>query len=220
MSTPALQLETLYVLDGLGRLVGAREPTPGRPPAFALVRGATSCAFAIHGRVPEDVAAEPPTPDLRAPPRFADRYVELFGGEVDAGPAFTFPEALAAPRADVVELADEELLHRHFRGWVPGEIALGRVPVTAVLDDGHAVSVCFCARRGDAAAEAGVETAVDFRGRGLAGDVTAAWALTVRAGGRVPLYSTSWSNTASLSVARKLDLVPYASDWKVFAREG
>jgi hypothetical protein len=33
--------------------------------------------------------------------------------------------------------------------------------------------------------------------------------------GRIPLYSTSWTNHASLAVARKLKLMPYASSWSL-----
>jgi hypothetical protein len=77
------------------------------------------------------------------------------------------------------------------------------------------VSVCFCARQSAAAAEAGLETAERFRGRGLGPRVTAAWALAIRASGRLPLYSTSWSNEASLAVARKLRLEACASDWSL-----
>src|SRR6185436_13781001 len=85
----------------------------------------------------------------------------------------------------------------------------------AVVEHGQAVSVCFCARRSDVAAEAGLETAAAFRGRGLAARVTAAWALAIRASGRLPIYSTSWSNHASLAVARKLGLAACASDWSL-----
>jgi predicted GNAT family acetyltransferase len=95
---------------------------------------------------------------------------------------------------------------------VAGEIEAGRSPVLAVVEAGHAVSVCFCARRSDVAAEAGLQTAEAFRGRGFGTRVTAAWALAIRASGRIPLYSTSWTNGASLAVARKLGLVAYASD--------
>ncbi len=91
-----------------------------------------------------------------------------------------------------------------------------RTPIVALMEDEHAVSVCFCARRSDVAAEAGVETAMEFRGQGLATRVTAAWALAIRDSGRVPLYSTSWTNHASLSVARKLGLETYASSWSIW----
>jgi predicted GNAT family acetyltransferase len=114
-----------------------------------------------------------------------------------------------------VVVEDERLLERNFRGWVPGEIAAGRSPVLAVVEDGVPVSVCFCARRSDVAAEAGLETAEAFRGRGFGPRVTAAWALSIRASRRVPLYSTSWTHHASLAVARKLGLVAYASHWRL-----
>ena len=110
---------------------------------------------------------------------------------------------------------DERLLQRNFRGWVAGEIAAGRAPVMAICEDGYPVSICFCARRADGAAEAGLETAAAWRGRGFGPRVTAAWACAVRASGRIPLYSTAWSNHASLTVARKLGLIAYASSWSL-----
>jgi hypothetical protein len=94
----------------------------------------------------------------------------------------------------------------------------GRSPIVAVLEDGHAVSACFSARRSDVAAEAGLETAQAFRGRGLGPRVTSAWALAIRAAGLTPLYSTSWDNDASLAVARKLRLHAYASSWRIHDR--
>ncbi len=224
MSTPELQLATLFVLDARGRIVATREPA-GRAPAFILIRSATRCVWALRADVGDEAAAavsplaaaEAPTADPMAEPTHARAYAALLGGTVEAGPAFWFPAALAAP-ADVAAVDDERLLARHFRGWVPGEIAAGRSPVLAILDGGAPVSVCFCARRSAAAAEAGVETAGGFRGRGLAPRVTAAWAAAVRASGRTPLYSTSWQNRASLAVARKLGLRRFASDWSVSGR--
>jgi predicted GNAT family acetyltransferase len=110
---------------------------------------------------------------------------------------------------------DERLLAHRFRGWRLGELAEGRAPMLAVFEDGAAVSICFCARRSDVAAEAGLETALPFRGRGYAAHVTAAWALSVRATGLIPLYSTAWDNHASRAVARKLGLYAYAANWSL-----
>lgn len=222
MSTPDLQLQTLFVFDTGGRMTATREPGGNPPPAFVIIRSTTNCAWALRADVPDALAREiaglardePPARELRDAPKHADRYLSLLGGEAEAGPAFTFPDLLESP-SGVVELHDEQLLHRNFRGWVTGEIAEVRAPVIAVLDDGHAVSVCFCARRSDVAAEAGLDTAAAFRGRGFGPRATAAWAAAIRATGRIPLYSTSWSNAASLAVARKLQLAAYANDWSV-----
>jgi hypothetical protein len=141
-------------------------------------------------------------------------YVALLGGWVDSGPVFTFPSAIAAP-SDVVPITGFSQLERHLPGWTPTELP-ERSPILGIVEDGHAVSVCFCARRSEVAAEAGLDTAAHFRGRGFGTRVAAAWARAIRDSGRLPLYSTSWSNGASLAVARKLKLVTCASDWNVY----
>jgi hypothetical protein len=211
--------------------VSTREPTASSGPLFSLVRSARGCAWAVHANVSngladefDRLAGEEPAPvDLRQKPVHAEKYDLLAGGRVgspaaarvvEQGVAFTFPGTLVRP-SDIAVIEDERLLDHHFRGWVPGEIAAGRSPVLAIVEDGYPVSVCFCARLSDTAAEAGLETAEPFRGRGFGPRVTAAWALAIRATGRVPLYSTELTNGASLSVARKLGLVPYASTWSV-----
>ncbi|MBX3001643.1 MAG: GNAT family N-acetyltransferase [Caldilineaceae bacterium] len=234
MSTPDLYLRTGFILNDAGRILSTREPVASRGPLFTLVRSATDAAWAVRADVPSEIAneverpaqEEPPIIDLRDAPRYADRYMSLVRDHMASrgkdgsrmrqtgGPAFTFPDLVAQP-ANVVVVDDERLLNHNFRRWRPGEIAAGRSPVLAVVADGYPVSVCFCARRSDAAAEAGLNTAEAYRGRGFAPCVTAAWASAIRASGRVPLYSTAWHNDASLAVARKLGLVMYASYWSL-----
>jgi hypothetical protein len=232
MGTPELYLQTAFVLDGGGRILSTREPgaTPG--PLFALVRNEARCAWAVHADLPSDVAREldrlardePAASELRAPLVHGERYLAAVEGWIGAGqtvvsngPAFAFPDCLPQVR-DVVVIDDERLLQRHFRGWVPGEIAEGRSPVLAVVEEGFAVSACFCARRSDTAALAGLETAAAFRGRGHAARATAAWALAIRETGRTPLYSTAWDNAASLQVTRKLNLAAYAATFSYLRR--
>lgn len=233
MTTPDLHLQTCFVLNEAGRIISNREPAATRGPVFILVRGLNSCAWAVRADVPTDVAseldrlarAESPASDFWQSPEHADHYVSLLGDKIGQltdskfresdGPAFGFPDSLDQP-GDVIVVDDERLLERNFRGWIPGELKAGGSPLLAIVADGHPVSVCFCARRSDIAAEAGVETAESYRGRGFAPRVTAAWAAAIRASGRIPLYSTSWTNHASLAVARKLKLVPYASSWSLY----
>jgi hypothetical protein len=198
-TTLSLHLQTLFVLDTSGRILSTHEPMPKPGALFHLDRLATQ---------------EPPLSDDHAAPVFARRYHSLVGGQIHSGPAFTFPQSLPQPTG-VVEIDDEGLLEHHFQGWMPGEIRAGRAPMLAILEQGYPVSVCFCSRRTNLAAEAGVETALEHRGRGYGSRVTAAWALAVRGSGRIPMYSTDWSNSASLALARKLGLEVYAVDWSI-----
>lgn len=198
--TPRLQLETLFVLNDAGRIVSTREPNPGPGPRFMLIRDRFACAWAVHADVSPSSAAEldrlaseePPTDQVRHEPVHATRYRGLVEGQVDFGSAFTFPGVLPMP-VDIVPIATLAQLQHQFREWTADELP----------------------ERPAVAAEAGVETAPRFRGRGLAGLVTAAWAQAIHASGRLAIYSTSWSNPASLAVARKLGLTVCASDWSL-----
>ena len=219
--TPQLQLETLFVLNDAGRVVSTREPNPSPGPQFVLIRDGSRCAWAIHDDVSPELAAqldalarcEPAAGDARSEPVYTSRYRTLVPGELKFGPTFTFPVGVNAANAvlPVTELAQ---LTTHFRGWTADELP-ARSPVLAIAEAGSPVSICFCARRSGLAAEAGVETAPAFRGRGFAGLVTAAWANAILASGRLPIYSTSWSNGPSLAVARKLGLTTRASVWSL-----
>lgn len=223
MSTPEIELTTTFLLDERGRIISTREPRGTHGPLFTLIRSASRCAWAVRDDLPEEVAVaiaelareEPAIRDLRAAPVHADRYLALSGGKPGfSGPAFTFPPELPET-SGVVQIDDESELQRCFRGWRCGDIEAGRGPVMAVIEAGSPVSICFCARRSETAAAAGLETAEAFRGKGFAARVTAAWATAIRAEGRVPLYGAAWTNAASLSVTRKLGLSAYASFWSV-----
>ena len=221
-ATAALQLGTLYRFNEHGRLVSTLEPDNPPAPAFVLIRDAQRAVWAMHQdlspSVAETLAAwaadEGPLIHPEDPPVHAAQYQETLGGPVEAGPAFRFPRDLAHP-ADVVRIPDRAVLARHFGGGSGDNTLEDRQPVMGILRENAAVSVCFSARWGREAAEAGVETAEAARGQGLAPCVVAAWAAAVREAGRVPLYSTSWRNAASRRVAAKLGLIFYAADWSI-----
>jgi hypothetical protein len=223
LATPRLQLATLFVTDARQRIVCTREPHPSPGPAFIFIRGASTCAWAVRADVPGPVARdlerlasdEAPSVIWDRPLLHAERYAALLSGRIRSGPAFTFPEHLDDETGHTFVVSDEDELSLHFSGWTSGEIDGGRAPVVAVREDGHAVSICFCARRSTLAAEAGIETAAPFRRRGYAQRTAIAWATRVRALGLLPLYSTDWSNHASLALARKLKLVAFAADFSV-----
>jgi RimJ/RimL family protein N-acetyltransferase len=90
-----------------------------------------------------------------------------------------------------------------------------RSPVTGVVRDGSIVAMCASVRARPGEAEAGVSTSEAWRGRGFARASVAAWRDAVESEGRTPFYSTSWSNGASLAVARALALEPFAEEFSI-----
>ena len=112
--------------------------------------------------------------------------------------------------AILVSEANLDLLRPHLTDWHPD--ALGCQPALMLLAGSRAVSICCSVRKSPVAHEAGVETAPEFRGRGLATGVVTAWADAVRRRGLLPLYSTSWQNPASLALAETLGLQRYGTD--------
>ena len=81
----------------------------------------------------------------------------------------------------------------------------------AVLVSGQIVATCASVRENDACAEAYVYTELEFRRRGYGAQVTAAWARHIMVQGKVPFYSYAGDNAASLGLARRLHLIPYAA---------
>lgn len=193
-SDPRLQLETLFVLDARQRMICTREPQPSSGPAFIFIRGESACAWAVRANVAERVALEvnrlasqeTPSANWDRPLLHAERYALLLAGRIRSGPAFAFPEHLQDDGQAIV-IDDAIELSHHFSGWVAGEIENGRAPILAMVQNGHPVSICFCARRAAEAAEAGVETAAAFRGQGYAPRAAIAWAKRVRAQGLTPV---------------------------------
>ena len=226
-------METLFEHDAQGRIVRNREPSGARPPRFYLGRSRLGNVWRMRDDLPGDAVnrlsrlagKEPPADEQFTAPERSEAFRDVLRQSAPItfewrGPAFAFPEELAAPEEEgsdgsrLVELTadDEELLAEHFPADHAAELARC-APTLAVVVDGVAVSLCCCARwLGERAAEAGVGTAEVARGRGYAARAVAAWALAVRGRGAEPLYSTSWENTASRAVARRLGLVQYGED--------
>jgi RimJ/RimL family protein N-acetyltransferase len=223
-----LRVAALFRHDEAGRIVtnNEPEPDPGRAPRLFLGRTAAGNVWRFRDDLPDEtvarvqplLAAEPPlrSDDPRQPPVYFAALCDILAadgplGEVWQGPAWQFPETIPSP-VDVVIVGpgNRHLLRSHFP--YAAEYLQARQPCAAVIAEGHAVSVCYSSRLTPHAAEAGVDTVETFRGRGYAGRVVAAWAIAVRAGGRIPFYSTDWDNVASHAVARKLGLILYGVD--------
>lgn len=217
-------IEALFTHDAEGDLIRVNEPDGPPAPRFFLGRTADGVVLRYRHDVEQGIRTALESAvhdDLRHTPAFdapldPSRYAGILGRSapvqrVAAGPAFCFPEELPPHDGTTpITEANAHLLEAHLTEWIPDVPC--RQPMIALVIDSHAVSLCCSVRLTTRAHEAGVETAPACRGRGLAGRAAAAWARAVRAENREPLYSTSWTNTASRAVARKLGLVLFGSD--------
>ena len=139
--------------------------------------------------------------------------VQQFYGKLEEshGPAFAFPDSARIPLGQDESVIAEDNAHLLDDTFPYTKSVLSeRSPVLALIRDGRAVSACYVARKFGDAVEAGVATLEGFQGQGLAKRAVALWAQTAVDAGLTPLYSTSWSNAASLRIAKSLGLIQYA----------
>ncbi len=222
-----LHIEAMFTHDTNARLRTINEPWPGEAPAPRFFLGRTIDG-AVCSRFRYDVpdrliaqletlcADEPIARDFRTKPKHFEAYMSLLQGErFTMGPCFLVPSE-TAPIMQVVGITREnmtDLLGDGFE-WLASEIDYAQ-PCTALVCENRAVSICRSVRITSGAHEAGLETLPEFRGKGYAGEVVAGWAAEVRKSGAIPLYSTSWDNTASQAVARKSSLFYYGVNFTV-----
>lgn len=224
-----LQVEALFTHDSAGRIVAINEPGGWPAPRFFLGRTRMGNLWRVRHDVPEATAwrlealatSEPAHDDLRVEPRHIADYLEALRADgeepvITSGPAYRFPDALPPPPTGITWITRANLDVLRLLDWDLDALAAGELeawaPMAALVEDGAAVSLGFSARLTERVAEAGVNTLPAYRGRGYAPTVVTAWAHAIRATGRIPLYSTYWSNLASQAVARKLGLIQYATD--------
>ncbi|MEZ4859852.1 MAG: GNAT family N-acetyltransferase [Caldilineaceae bacterium] len=225
----ALHIQTLYVCDPQARLLTINEL--GNPPAprFYLGRTQRGNQWRFRHDLPSTLVeqleqlcqSEPVTTDLRQPPQnyAAIKAVLAEHAPIAAeyrGPAYWIPKTVQSPSdVTLITAANAALVRPYFAWLLELDARQSASPVVAALVDRCAVSICFCSRIPGQATEAGLETHSDFRRRGYATAVVAAWAAALYQQGCLPLYSTSWENVASQGVARKLGMVQYGEDWSV-----
>lgn len=232
LTTLELHLDALYERDATGRIAAIRGSTRP-PPRVHLVRTVEGNRWLLSAGLPSParaaldalLAAEPVVGSIDAmevqPPASRDAVLALLAEDQPLageyrGPAFTFPPTLGEPSMPVEALVTpDDARPHHDVAWLAAFVDTDRPVVVARSEAGAAVAFCHSARLGPASAEAGLEVVEAYRRRGLGRAVTVGWAASIRAGGRVPLYSTSWENEASRAVARSLRLLAYAEDWHI-----
>jgi len=222
-----LHVEAEFTHDAASDLVSINEPGGTVAPRFFLGHTALGHIVRFRHDVPEDcrraleralaVAEQMQTTVQPDQPLDSTLFDHILGDDspiqqTSLGLAFRFPHALPlmANTRILRDAADAAILHPHLAAWGPD--IQSSPPLVAFVVDGQAVAVCGSVRITPRAYEAGVETALPFRGRGYGKAVVAAWATAARALGVEPLYSAAWQNDASRALARAIGLVPVGRD--------
>ena len=217
----------LFTYDHANRMLRVNEPDGAVAPRFFLGRTRESNTWRVRHDLPAKIIQqlesvclqEPIAADLRERPAHFEALRAILEvhspiQDIYIGPEYYFPAAIAPTRiARRMTPDDADYLRPHF----PYSISMLHAgpPVCAVIADGQAVSVCFSSRTTPLADEAGIYTVAEYRGKGYAPAAVAAWALAIRAAGRIPLYGTTWDNLASQNVAGKLGLVMFGESLSV-----
>jgi hypothetical protein len=222
-----LHVEAEFTHDAAGDLVSINEPGGTVAPRFSLGHTALGPTVRFRHDVPEDrrraleralaVAEHMQTTVQLDQPLDPTPFEHVLAENTPVqrtslGLAFRFPHSvpLIANTRILRDAADAAILHPLLAAWEPD--IYSSPPLVALVVDGQAVAVCGSVRITRRAYEAGVETALSFRGRGYGKAVVAGWAKAVRALGVEPLYSAVWQNSASRALARAIGLVPVGRD--------
>jgi hypothetical protein len=219
-----LHVEALFTRDANHDLVRVNEPNGAPAPRFFLgrTRDGVICRFrhdvdaatrrALRKAL-EDQTARATSIDLLADP-LPYQHILSRTAPVERtwfGPAYCIPRRppVLAPTIAVTTV-NADRLRPLLEAWLPDVPRCQ--PMIALEVEARVVTLCCSGRRTKDADEAAVETVTSYRNRGYGRLVVQAWASAVYAEGRLPLYSTSWENTASQAVMRKLERAPFGVD--------
>jgi GNAT superfamily N-acetyltransferase len=212
-------VETKLETNERGRLTGSA-------PHFYLLRTPQEAICQFHADLDDDVVLRLEAFSQRKrgrPAQWQSEYGDyltalaapnLRVAAMRAGPLYIFPDDIATSGAcTAINERNSYLLHSGLEEWLP-DVAVGH-PFFAAVEDDRAVAICTTVIASQHAHEAGVETLAEYRAKGFAADVVAAWARAVRKLGAVPLYATTFDNISSQRVAQRLSLSPVASEFSV-----
>ncbi len=216
-----LQAEVLYTHDHAGRITTINEYIDQPAPRFFWGQTTIGRVIRFRNDVPNALARDivqlvdrgDSTLRLVDVIKAFEKDTEIRGFWM--GPAYVFNEIVTEYTDATLVTEDNKYALEPGFSTLLSELKF-REPCFMVTENNMAVSVCFSARKTDKAAEAGVETLEGYRGKGYAMRVSLSWAQAISQSQRIPLYSTSWDNYSSLSIAKRLHLQLYGTDISIY----
>ena len=222
--------ETAFAFDARGRMV--HESSPDRSPGrrFSLVGCRDGNVAVVRADVPETVAceldrlvaSEPPLSNPDSDPVHLEAYRNLLGAGMASvehyhGLLWVFPVPLTyEAEAELVlsGTSEADLLVGRFGEAMPASLIDKGFrtpkdlwePWCVAVVGGEIASIADTVRAGPGGAEVGVDTAVGFRGRGLAAAASAGWCRHPDLADVIRFYGTGRDNSSSRRVAERLGL--------------
>ncbi len=220
-----MHVNALYVHDEQMRMLAINQWDGGNVPRFFLGRTRLGNVWRFRADLPTKLIKElealcvQETGAVLKDPQFKDAYIQLLSAHTPIkalwqGPSYYCSKSIKPSVAPLhITPANAQLLEGGLDDWL-ADVPY-RQPFMAAIDNGLAVSVCASVRITEQAHEAGIETLPAYRRKGHAANVVAGWANDLLAKGIIPLYSTSWGNTASQNVAKRLGLSYFGADFHI-----
>jgi RimJ/RimL family protein N-acetyltransferase len=230
LSPSALELmqfhvQALYIHNEQGRIIAINQWDGGSVPRFFLGRTTAGNVWRFRADLPEHLVNELTALCLEETgagllsPKHKDKYIQLLSAQEEVkqlwqGPVYWCSRAaMPAVQPIAIKEANAYFLEGGLEPWLPD--VPHRQPFMAAIEDGQAVAVCASVRITPKAHEAGVETLPAYRQRGHAASAVAGWTQTLLKNKIIPLYSTSWENTASQNVAKKVGFEFFGTDFHI-----
>lgn len=226
----ALQAQTLFEMSPRLRMIRARDPDSSPAPRLYLGGGTDGWVGYVRDDIGDTqrheidalLRDEPPVTAPGVTPRHAETYRAILEAEPlslhNYGPVHRLPRGTRAPDIDAAIVCcdtteGDALVERIRCGGMPkglydaGFVDLSHfwAPWCAATVGDDIAALAFCVRDGLMAREIGVYTVGDYRGRGYAPAVTAAWS-ALHPRHPVLFYSTHRDNQASQRVIARLGL--------------
>lgn len=211
-----IHVNVLFKHNEKGKITLINEPPHNAAPRLFIGATKEGNVVRYHHSLGDDVVKELESVIKENPSSYLAEIIRILNhdqeiNDVGIGPAYVFPNMRnRATTAIQVTPSNKEILKPHFP-YTFEEFEY-KQPCYAIVHNEIAVALCCSARETSKAAEASLFTLEEFRGKGYGVEVAKAWAADVQKQGRTALYSTSWDNFSSQTVAKKLQLIHYGTD--------
>jgi hypothetical protein len=217
-----LHVGALYVHNEQGRITAINQWDGGAVPHFFLGHTTQGNVWRFRDDVPDELVNElsalclEETGDILQEPKNKDSFIKRLEPitQLWQRPVYRCSRTVKTSiQAVTITEANKHLLGGGLESWLPD--IPHRQPFFAAVQDGKAVSVCSSVRITDKAHEAGVETLPAYRQQGHAANAVASWKNILLEQRIIPLYSTSWEDTASQNVVRKVGFEFFGTDFHI-----